>query len=163
MLFVNNCTHVRVCGLDNYVWPQYICKTWAYPIMSMHICPHVFITPGALESHPARSFPRSTDIPSRADCRLTFASLLGMLRARYDLNHDFKKEASGVVVLSREGERWRRLIGESELVRLWNLEHARYVCLQISVFCVPLILTHSVSYIHPGPCVVHCKLCAFAK
>ena len=48
---------------------------------------------------------------------------------RYDLNRDFKKVTSGVVVLSRDGERWRRLIGESELVRLWNVEQARYACL----------------------------------
>jgi hypothetical protein len=82
-------------------------------------------TPGALESYPVSSLPRITDIPSRAECGVTYTSLFRTLRLRYDTDRGSSKGASGgVVILSREGERWRRLIGESELVKLWNNEHA---------------------------------------
>ncbi len=83
---------------------------------------------GSLDSSTPDMIPLTTDIANRADCRHTISSLLRSLRVIYGLQHVSARGASGgLVVLSREGERWRRLLQESDLVRLWNDEHATYV------------------------------------
>jgi hypothetical protein len=96
-------------------------SNWAMPCSDRKISSHA----GSLDSLPPDMIPLTTNMASRADCRLTISSLLQSLRVIYGLGHAPAMGASGgVVVLSREGERWRRLLKESDLVRLWNAEHA---------------------------------------
>lgn len=41
-----------------------------------------------------------------------------MLRTRYGIAGESRQV--GVLVVSREGERWRRLLGEEKLIEMWN-------------------------------------------
>ena len=52
-------------------------------------------------------------------CYDCMAGLLSELRSRYSIDG---MGESLVTVLSRAGERWRKLIGDEKLVEQWNME-----------------------------------------